>query len=240
MKDFILDLIYPRRCPICFKIVKEKGKKICNSCRKHLIYIKEPKCKKCSKPIEQVEEEYCIDCNRRKFSYEYGLALWVYNDYLKKSISNFKNKNKIEYSDFYVDEIIKSFGKKIKEMNVDALIPIPLHKRKHKARGYNQAEIIANKIGKSLDIKVISNLINRTMYTKPQKDLNDKERLLNLKDAFIINNKHAEKYKNKLKKVIIVDDIYTTGSTIESCTKVLLAYGIKEVFFITLSIGKGY
>jgi predicted amidophosphoribosyltransferase len=87
---------------------------------------------------------------------------------------------------------------------------------------------------------VASKLLVRNKKTVPQKQLSDKQRLQNLQRAFRYNNEVATKYKREIKRVVIVDDIYTTGSTIEACTNVLLEHGIKEVYFITLCIGKGF
>lgn len=217
-----------------------KGNKICPDCSKKLVYIREPRCKKCSKPIEFIENEYCVDCQHSNFAYTYGLSLWAYNKYIKHSIANFKNNNKREFADYYIDEIIKVYGDKIRSMNIDALVPVPLHKSKYMKRGYNQAEILAKGISDMLNIKLISDLIIREKKTLSQKDLNDRDRFKNLQSAFRINDNKYKSYSKQFRNIMLVDDIYTTGSTIESCSKVLLSYGVEKIYFITLSIGKGY
>lgn len=232
-------MIYPRRCPICGDIVTPKNEKACPDCKASLQVIKEPRCKKCSKPIENEEKEYCYDCETKHFHYKKGYALWVYDKRMRKSIGDFKYYNRKEYADFYVEELLKYYDMKIKEIGADALVPVPIHKSKLRIRGYNQAQILALKIGKALDIIVIDDLLIRDKRTLPQKGLNDKERLKNLTQAFSIDKSKMKTY-NHINKVILVDDIYTTGSTIEACANVLHQNGVSEVYFVSLCIGKGF
>ena len=138
------------------------------------------------------------------------------------------------------EKIIQGYGKAILNLAPDVLVPVPIHKSKYRQRGYNQAEILANGIAKELNIPVFSHLLIRNRKTLPQKQLSDKERLRNLQEAFIYNKAAASNYPITLKRVLIVDDIYTTGSTIEACTNVLLRNGIENIYFITLCIGKGF
>lgn len=240
MLQAILDMLYPVRCPVCGDIVTPKGIKICNSCEKKLQLIGEPRCKKCSKPIEQDQSEYCSDCERKEYHFEHGYSLWVYDSPMKKSISDFKYRYKKEYAKFYIEKIIQSYGKAIIKLAPDALVPVPIHKSKYRERGYNQAEILANGIAKGLDIQVLPHLIIRNKKTLPQKQLSDKERLRNLQEAFVINESAVRSYPKTLNKILLVDDIYTTGSTIEACTNILMRNGIEQVYFITLCIGRGF
>jgi len=236
----ILDMLYPPRCPVCEDIVIPKDRKICLPCEKKLQLICEPRCKKCSKPVEDDQAEYCADCRRKDYHFEYGYALWLYDSTMKRSISNFKYGYKKEYAKYYIQEIVKNYGKTILKMDPDIIVPVPIHKSKYRERGYNQAEILAKGIGKELKIPVLSNLIIRNKRTLPQKQLSDKERLRNLQEAFEFNKDLADKYPRSLSRLLLVDDIYTTGSTIEACTNVLKNNGIKQVYFITLCIGKGF
>lgn len=239
MLHTILDMIYPARCPICGDIVIPKGRLICKICEDKPTLVTEPRCKKCSKPIELKEKEYCSDCERRGFHYDYGYSVWVYDDVMKRSIANFKYHNKKENAAYYISEILKHYGDRIRRLHPDAIVPVPIHISKYMERGYNQADILARGIGKELQLPVLSDLLLRTKKTLPQKKLNDKERLRNLMKAFQLNEKRASTYPNKLSRILLVDDIYTTGSTLEACTNVLKSNGIKEVYFIVLCIGKG-
>jgi len=239
-KESILNILYPRCCPICGEIVSIKGEYACLACCDKPILIGEPRCKKCSKPIEDEEVELCHDCKRNHHNYTRGYALWLYDATMKKSIADFKYKGRKEYGDFYSREIIKNLGTIIMEINPDVIVPIPLHKLKERKRGFNQAEVIARGISRELKIPMAKNLIVRNKNTLPQKQLNDVERLRNLEKAFSISKKEYLKYRDPILKVLLIDDIYTTGSTIEACTKILHKYGVQKVYFICLCIGKGF
>lgn len=235
MKVFerILDFLFPRRCPVCHEIIVPAGADVCESCIQKLTYVKEPYCMKCGKPLVHSEREYCEDCSTNKRYFSEGRAVFLYDDVMKKSIYQFKYGGRQEYADFYAKEIEKSQGRKIKSWHADALIPIPLHKDRKKKRGYNQAALIAKQLGKSIELPVIEDLLTRERKTVPQKNLSAKERENNLKKAFKIGRNDV-----KLNSVILIDDIYTTGSTINAAAQCLLEAGVGKIYFLVLSIGK--
>lgn len=225
---------------MCGDIVVPKGELICTSCTHTLTIITEPRCKKCSKPMDNEEKEYCHDCKRNKHHYIRGCSVWVYDEAMKKSIADFKYKGRKEYADYYVAKITDKYSEYINRIHPDVLVPIPIHGKKERQRGYNQADILAKGIGKKLSIPVSSHLLQRDKYTLPQKELSNTERLKNLEKAFSFSKKEYEKIDLSIHKVMLIDDIYTTGSTIEACTKILNGQGIKEVYFLSLCIGKGF
>lgn len=230
----ILSILYPRRCPVCDKIVNVHEGKICSECRKKVPFIKEPRCRKCSKPLSRKEEEYCYDCRKTTHIYKRGIALVEHKGPVRKSIYKIKYNNKREYLDFYSEEIIKHYGHVIKKWNPDAIIPVPLHKKREIKRGYNQAALLAKKIGAAISVPVYEDILLRIRNTTPQKALSEKDRKKNVEKAF-----HIRENKVKLNRVIIVDDIYTTGSTIDACAKCLKSAGAEDIYFITISIGDG-
>ena len=124
-------------------------------------------------------------------------------------------------------------GDYIKSLKPDGLIPVPLHPRKKRRRGYNQAALLAKVLGEELGIPVYENVVARKKKTRALKLLNPEERLNNLKKAFILMENGV-----KLNRLIIIDDIYTTGSTIDAVAHTLLGQGIQEVYFVTLAIGE--
>ena len=117
----------------------------------------------------------------------------------------------------------------------DALIPVPIHKARLAFRGFNQAELLARGLSKEFQIPVRNDLVYRVKKTTPQKELNDKERKNNLKSAF-----HVKPNAIECKTVVLVDDIYTTGSTMDALAKALKANGVEQVYFVCLAIGRGY
>lgn len=240
MFQAILDIIYPVRCPVCGEIVIPKGERICAVCRTKLPYINGPRCMKCSKPLELEEKEYCSDCEHKKYTFDKGYAVWVYNNDMRHSIAEFKYHNKREYAKFYIDEILRLYGKLLLKLAPDVIVPVPLHRSKYQKRGFNQADVLARGIGKTLGLTVLSKLLIRTKKTLPQKKLSDKERFQNLRDAFAFNEAELNRYGKRITTVLLVDDIYTTGSTIEACTNVFKSKGVTRVYFLVLCIGKGY
>lgn len=239
MLKTLIDLIYPLRCPLCGDIVIPKGEKICYECRPKLPYVKEPSCMKCSKPIEDEDMEFCGDCQRKSFSFTRGYSLWVYDERMRQSISAFKYLGRKEYGAFYVEEILKNLKGTLDRLELDGVVAVPLHPRKLRKRGYNQAKVIAKPIAKACNLPYID-LLLRSKNTLPQKELSDKERIKNLQSAFAINKRVLNGLSVPMNRLLLVDDIYTTGSTIEACTELLLQYGVKEVYFLTLCIGKGF
>lgn len=158
-----------------------------------------------------------------------------YDALMRKSIGRFKYQNRREYADFYVQELFLSCKDAILKWQPDALIPIPLHRDKRRKRGFNQAELVARGLGKKLGIPVYTDILIRTRRTKPQKELTDRERRSNLKNAF-----QLKKNDVRLKRVILIDDIYTTGSTIDAAASALLEKSAEKVYFLSICIGRGY
>ena len=233
MIERVVNIFYPNVCPMCGKTLKS-GEILCKKCKSEVKYIREPLCKKCGKQLDEDEKEYCGDCKSHVHIYDAGIAVFAYNDCIKKSIYDFKYKDMKIYSRFYGKEMWEYSKEYLKSWNPDVIIPVPISEKRYLKRGYNQAELIAIELGKLSGIKVDCNTLFRRKNTKPQKQVSREGRRKNLENAFIIN-KNVVEYK----KVILVDDIYTTGSTIDECARILKQAGIEKVYFISLSIGTG-
>lgn len=227
-----MELLYPGRCPVCDDYTPF-GSLICQECLPKINYVKTPKCYKCGKELQSQEEELCYDCRRKNHLFIQGRALFDYHC-MAASLYRFKYAHRQEYAAFYADQIAEYLGEIIRSWNCEALVPVPIHATRMYTRGYNQAERLASEIGRRLSIPVEKDLLKRVRATTAQKELDDTERQINLKNAFKIGKDSV-----KLKSAIIIDDIYTTGSTIDACTQVLITAGVKRVYFITLAIGKG-
>ncbi len=229
----VLQLIFPPRCPICDGIQAVGNRGICGECRKTVKYIRDPRCLKCGKELWEEEQEYCGDCSARTHLFSQGRALYDYGT-VAGALYRFKYKGKREYGESFGEEAAFYLEDYIRRIHPDALVPVPMYPAKKRVRGYNQAEVLAKAIGRHLDIPVDADLVRRVRNTKALKALNPKERLNNLKNAFILSRNGV-----KLNTVIIVDDIYTTGSTIDAVAKVLIEAGVRRIYFITLAIGDG-
>ena len=195
--------------------------------------VKAPRCVSCGKHLERQEQVRCRDCSGKKRSFEQGIALYEYIS-VHDSVHAFKNLGRMEYAAFYGEEIRRFLLPSIKRMDGDALVPIPLHKSKFNKRGYNQAALLAEEISKGCGIPVREDILIRTRKTASQKKMDHATRQNNMKKAF-----HMVKNDVKLKTIILVDDVFTTGNTIEAAAEVLKQGGVEKVFFIALAIGKG-
>jgi len=233
IKEGILDLLYPKRCPVCDDIVPEKKRLCCPECERIFYEVKQPRCLKCGKHIKTSGKAFCYDCSRGMHFYEYGVSLYEYAS-VHDSVYSFKNGNRGEYARFYGEKITEKLGDKILAMKGDALVPIPLHPEKFRKRGYNQAELLAKEISVRLGIPIRNDILIRIKNTDAQKHQGDFGRQNNMKKAF-----HMVQNDVKLKTIILVDDVYTTGNTIDAAAKELREGGIDRVFFVTLAIGKG-
>ncbi|MCR5486004.1 MAG: ComF family protein [Lachnospiraceae bacterium] len=235
--EILKDILYPRRCPFCDGVLPFGGDRVCKGCRDGLkqkrLYVGDMGCRLCGRPLADPEEEYCPDCARRKRMIDGGASLFVYADEVRSSIAGFKYRGRREYADYYAKEIACRLGAWIASLHADALVPVPVSREKKRKRGYNQAELLADGIGKRLGIPVQSEAVIRIRDTAPQKDLNRLMRRKNLKRAFKIGADVV-----KLKTVILVDDIYTTGSTVEEIAFVLKEAGVRRVYSLTLASGR--
>lgn len=227
-----LDLLYPKTCYFCGKLCYQQ---ICGECKEKVVYIKEPRCKKCGKPVRYEEQEYCGDCQKHKFHYEQGRSLWIHKGAVPWSIYQFKYHNRRIYGEFYAQELYRLYGEWIQSWKIDLIIPVPLHRNRRRKRGYNQAEIVAKHLGKLMNIPVDTKAVIRNKYTKPQKILDNKERRKNLKDAF-----EVRKPELKFRNILLIDDIYTTGSTIDEIAKILMRKRHNKIWFLTISIGQDF
>lgn len=233
MGQKVSNLLFPKRCAVCDDISYPEDAPVCDKCRTKIHYIAQPICYKCGKKLAAEDVEYCHDCVKTQHLYERGYGLYEYES-MKQSIYRFKYKNRREYAPFYAVEMKNRLSGEIRGMQADAFIPIPLHKSKKRMRGYNQAELLARELGKQFDIPVLNDFLVRVRKTVPQKELNPIERQNNLKKAFKIDKNDV-----KLKTIILVDDIYTTGSTIDAAAEALLEGGAERIYYLSLAIGAG-
>lgn len=231
--NFLVELLFPRRCPVCDKPVDKMGRLICKPCKKKLEYVQAPFCMKCGKKLRDDTVEYCVDCEKAEHIFDRGRALYEYES-VKEAVYRLKYENRQEYAEYFGKDLANHLGDMIKGWKPDVIIPVPLHKDREKKRGFNQAALIARVLGKELKIPVDEKIIYRIKATTPQKELKGKERQNNLKNAFKMGQNDV-----KLKTIIVVDDIYTTGATMDEMALCLKRAGAKEVYCISMAVGRG-
>lgn len=230
----VLDILYPGRCVMCDRVLRIRQRGICHRCVNIPEHIGEDFCMKCGKPVQE-GTEYCQDCENKITSFEYGRSTFMYNRDMRKSITRFKYHGRQEYAAYYAQNMYEQHREWIESLPLDAIIPVPIHEKRYRHRGYNQAQLLAMELGKLTQLPVISDYLIRVENTLPQKELSALERVQNLRKAFKIQQ--SELYTN-IKCVIIIDDIYTTGSTLEVCAQVMREAGVEKVYFLCLCSGQ--
>ncbi len=230
--DKTLKLLFPPRCPQCDRILPY-GDRICPECQESIIYEEEPRCMKCGRTMRHEKDPtraYCRDCEKHPHNYDYGYCLAEYHS-IARSIYRMKYQNRRENAAWYGEEIARRLGRQILALHPDVLVPVPLHKKRQRQRGYNQAEDVAGAISRKLGIPVRNDLIIRKINTAPMKRTDDeKMRRNNLKNAFQLRGDVV-----KYKKILIVDDIYTSGSTIDAVAREFREAGVSGIFFVTVA-----
>lgn len=227
-----LNLLFPKRCAICDEVICG-DEVICPNCVGKIKPITGDTCRKCGKALKDKDRLYCCSCEGHVHLYDRGYSVFEYRD-IAESLYRFKYKGRAEYATFYAMCASRSFGRLLKELDADALIPVPIHKKRKNQRGYNQASIFAKELSKHIGVPVIDNYVMRQKNTIALKKLSANERKRNLKNAFIISTNGV-----KLKTIIIIDDIYTTGATIDGIAEKCREAGVEKIYFLTVAVGQG-
>lgn len=232
----VADAVYPPACAVCGSpLGKWSGDGVHEACREKLKPVEEPLCAKCGKHINS-EEMLCDDCQKYDHVFDQAVSVFAYNDAIKQGIYRFKYKNKREYARVFAAAAVQGAGRLIKMWDPDVIVPVPMYHKKKRVRGYNQAELLAKKAGELLGVPVDVDFLIRTRKTAPMKEVEKKGRLRNVKDAFEAQTENEGAYT----KVLLVDDIITTGYTLDECAKALKKAGVKEVNALTLCSGEGF
>ena len=232
--DSSIDLLYPKHCVSCdkvlLKIEKEMG--FCKACAKKIQLVGPNYCMTCGVPVNE-DEQYCNTCQNTKHYFDQNRAIFRYTGDMKDAMYRFKYANRRCYGKTFVWHAMKIYGNWIKEMDFDVIIPVPMYEKKKRKRGYNQAEVYAKAVSAHLHIPVFRDAVRRVRNTAPMKELDARGRRNNLKKAFIIAKNDV-----KFKCVLIIDDIYTTGSTIDEIAHEFRMAGVQKIYCLTLAIGQ--
>ena len=235
LKEFILDLLFPKFCLNCSK----EGSYLCQDCFSLIDILEKQYCPFCAQPRIVIDGETCNHCRRSKHLSGLYYAASYNNFIIKKLINQFKYEP-------YIKELAKPLTSLIiahliylnKLSNFDdfLLIPVPLYKKKLKQRGFNQTEEIAKELSSAFSgvkIPVFDDVLIKIKQTPAQVELKKEEREKNIKGAFICQKSEIVQGR----KILLVDDIFTTGSTMEECSRVLKDAGAKEVWGIVVARG---
>ena len=197
--SFVLDLIYPPTCGICGKL---NSNFLCNKCQKQL----------------ESQAKFKIEENQdTNYYFQKHLYIFEYQGIIRKIILNYKFQGKAYLYKTFVNFLLKNqkFFQILK--SYDTIIPVPISKKRQKERGYNQSFLLAKEIANNTDLNLINNCLYKTQNIIEQSKLNKEDRLKNIKGVYKLKNHQI--LKNK--RILLLDDIYTTGSTVNECCKIL-------------------
>ncbi|MGE5454904.1 MAG: ComF family protein [Methylocystaceae bacterium] len=239
MYDLLMDMMFPQQaCALCQ--------------RPGLFWSRKPWCADCDREISQAGNskshcnvcgkylcsggEFCVDCRENAPPFFVARAVGPYEGKIKKAIKLLKfvgQRNLARHMGEIMADVVK---RDTRYEGIDLIVPVPITNNSLAHRGFNQAELLSTRISHCLKKPSRSDILLRIRETPSQRELTRELREENLKDAFYIKNNRG--IENK--KILLVDDVYTTGSTTRECTKELLAGGAKEVVVIIWAAGQGY
>jgi len=234
-----LDMILPPRCPVSGESVDYQGA-FSGLAWRSLNFIAAPYCECCGMPFsferpeegaEQEGAELCMRCIEKKPPYKSARASLIYDDASRPLILGFKHGDKTHLVQNFAPWL-QSAGRGFLS-DADALIAVPLHRSRLRARRYNQAVILARGLEKVTGIRAYHDALTRTRATPSQGHLTAKERHKNVRKAFTLKEKYKDQIKGKT--LVLIDDVYTSGATIYECTKILKSGGAKAVHVLTLA-----
>jgi len=227
-KNLIKDLVFPKKCAGC----KKEGVWLCKNCQKEIVPIKTFTCPKC-KTITK-NGQVCSSC--RKNSNLTGMIIAAYfRGPLRELVHTFKYNGVKDLAEILVNLLISRLYGRLPRGRI-LLISMPLHFRKKAERGFNQTEILARLLSEKLHLEYRNNILKRKKYTRPQIGLESRDRLKNIAGAFEINKK-IEKEILKNRTILLLDDVITTGATLEEAAKTLRIVGAKRIWGITVAQG---
>ena len=226
--DLFLDYIFPKECFGCQK----EGEYLCSACFDKINYIDESICYLCHK--KKQAKGICLDCQKK-----YGIdEILVITNYNENIVAQLVEELKYSFIEGVAEVLARVIDHKLRQTDQTSflynkiLVPIPLHVKRFKERGFNQTSRIILFLQDKYNFKMDENLILRKKYTNQQAKLNRQERLSNVKDCFIFNLK-----REIPSEVVLFDDVLTTGATFIEATKILKSYGVKKICCLAVCHG---
>lgn len=228
----LLDTLFPPRCLSCHEYVAADGN-FCAECFQKLRMIEAPLCACCGTPfvIAAEEETRCPTCLDSPPEYDLARSALVYDAVSAPLVAALKFHDQWANLARYVRFMLRA-GQPILA-GADMVVPVPLHWRRLLRRRFNQSALLAYGVGNAAGVMCKPQMLQRIVYTKPQMKMTREERLKNVKHAFSVPEKMQEMLRSKI--VVLVDDVVTTGATVNACARALKKAGAKEVRVLTLA-----
>lgn len=241
LKEGVLNLVYPLSCRNCGRPIKEsRGYSLCEDCLKLIKLISPPYCYQCGKPflkeVDFEEEAKCADCLAKKYPYYFTRSVAYYQGVLREGIHLLKFQKQVKLvqplGNLMVNFLVKDVFIKIKE--IDLILPVPLFKEDYLKRGFNQSSVLAKYIADYFSLSFSEDLLIKEKMNLSQVGLSKAERKNNVRKVYTLN---ASFPINGLSRILLIDDIFTTGATIEACCGELKKAGIEKIYVLTLARG---
>lgn len=234
----ILTTLFPEDCYLCGYLILSREKRfVCVPCWDKIDYIRGPVCPRCSKPfgspdaLDYTPDYLCGDCRKNLPLFDGIKAVGYYQGVLKDIIHLFKYRGKVGLGPYLIDLMNQAYQEKWADNSFDVIIPVPLHRKRLREREFDQALILAKGISKDQGIPLIYGNLIRHRWTESQTSLSKKERRHNVKGAFSLRN--PDQIRGL--RVLLIDDVYTTGATITECAKVLKKAKAKQLYVFTIA-----
>ena len=237
---FLLDWLYPPRCRFCRdSILGHDNECFCVKCRKRVREITHPLCTLCGQPFLDTggDDHLCGNCLVRKPNFVQARAWACYprdegEDHpLREVVQRFKYGRKVSLGKPLGRLMAMACRAFFQQCAFDVIIPVPLHPQRLRWRGFNQSVILAREVSRSWGLPVDPLILLRSKETPPQTQLSEEERRKNVRRAFALNP--AKPVEGR--KVLLVDDVYTSGATVNECSRTLIQGGVEEVHVLTLA-----
>lgn len=226
------DTLFPPRCPACSEPVAQQGA-LCGECWREMQFITDPRCHRCGLPFEygMGQELLCGRCMESPPAFTRALSVFRYDDTSRKQVLAFKFHDRTQLAPVFGQWLARA-GNEFAPLT-DVILPVPLHYRRLLQRRYNQAALLSYALGKQVKLPVLPDVLLRKKPTSSQSGLSRKGREDNLRGAFTVPK--AKRAQIKGKSVLLVDDVMTTGATLNACARVLHDAGVKDVYGLTLA-----
>jgi ComF family protein len=229
----LLDLIFPPLCAFCSTpLPEDEGDEICPECLGNIRFISPPICPKCGLPfpMEMGEDHLCGQCLGRHWHFGSARALGLYEGPIREAIHLLKYRERSFLAKPLIGLLDRGYPF-IAYGSYDLLVPVPLHPKRLRERGFNQALLLGRVIGRRKGVPCMASALKKARWSLPQIDLSPKEREANVKGSFAV----ADREVIRGKRVLLIDDVMTTGATVNECARALLEAGAGEVDVFTLA-----
>lgn len=234
-RDTLMDIVYPRRCGGCDGAVETAGMNLCWSCLAQVAVVTAPYCSICGDPADgRVDGAYtCSWCAAARPHFDAARSAARYRGPLKRALQAMKYEGQLHLSGDLAQLIMACAGAHYASRRFDAVVGVPLFAARERSRGYNQAVLLARRVADVLGVPVSRRCLARVRATPSQTSLSARARAMNVKDAFDVRDVGWVEGR----RFLLVDDVMTTGATVNECARMLKRAGAAGVWVVTVARG---